>query len=178
MHLLSGRPAAGRCWKRGRTRMRVAMLVCAAVTGFGACLAQASTPAAVDVAVGRRACATMATRIDNEAGSGPVLLRSYDGASGSGPADEPSQQTVAYTYDNALAVIALLACDKPRQAQRIGAALRASALGGPRLRNAYRAGITADTPLANGWWDAVGKHWAEDPQQQGTATGNVAWAAL
>ena len=126
----------------------------------------------------QRACAAIAARVDGLAGSGPVLLLSYESASGSGQPDEPSQQTAAYTYDNALAAIALLACGKARQAQRIGAALRLAALGGTRLRNAYRAGTVAEAPLANGWWDAQGKHWAEDPQQQGTATGNVAWAAL
>ncbi|HET7064029.1 MAG TPA: hypothetical protein VFI49_07095, partial [Rudaea sp.] len=120
----------------------------------------------------------MAARVDALTGTGPVLLLSYDGASGSGHSDEPSEQTVAYTYDNALATIALLACGSDRQAQRIGAALRLAALGGARLRNAYRAGAVAEAPLANGWWDNQGKHWAEDPQQQGTATGNVAWVAL
>ena len=29
-----------------------------------------------------------------------------------------------------------------------------------------------------GWWDAKQKMWAEDAYQDGTATGNVAWAAL
>lgn len=145
--------------------------------GFGVADAVAAdTVSAADAA--NRACAAMAARVDDDSGAGPVLLRSYDGAGGSGPPDEPPQQSAAYTYDNALAVIALLACDKPRQAQRIGSALRLAARTGPRLRNAYRAGSVADAPLANGWWDVQGNHWAEDPQQQGTATGNVAWAAL
>ena len=157
----------------------LAALTCAALMNVGFCIASAAaadTVLAADVAT--RACAAMTARVDGESASGPVLLRSYDGAAGSGPPDEASQQTAAYTYDNALAVIALLACDKPRQAQRIGSALRLAARTGPRLRNAYRAGIVADAPLANGWWDVQGNHWAEDPQQQGTATGNVAWAAL
>ena len=29
-----------------------------------------------------------------------------------------------------------------------------------------------------GWWDETQKIWAEDPAQDGTSTGNVAWAAL
>lgn len=128
--------------------------------------------------IAQRACRSMAERVDGGAGSRPVLLRSYDAAGGAAPPDEPSQRTAAYTYDNSLAAMALLACGKSRQALRVGAALRLAALGGARLRNAYRAGAVADSPLANGWWDAKGNHWAEDSQQQGTATGNVAWAAL
>jgi hypothetical protein len=153
-------------------------IVCVTVIGAIACAAHAlgSPLPAADVA--QRACAAMTARVDALAGTGPVLLLSYESVSGSGQSDEPSGQTAAYTYDNALATIALLACGSDRQAQRIGAGLRLAALGGTRLRNAYRAGAVADAPLANGWWDTKGNHWAEDPQQQGTATGNVAWAGL
>ncbi len=153
-------------------------IVCGTVIGAIACVTHASGAPLPAADVAQRACAAMTARVDSVAGTGPVLLLSYESASTSGQSDEPSQQTVAYTYDNALATIALLACGSDRQAQRIGAALRLAALAGARLRNAYRAGAVADEPLANGWWDAQGKHWAEDPQQQGTATGNVAWAAL
>jgi rhamnogalacturonyl hydrolase YesR len=154
------------------------MLICAAAAALAAAVAQASTPAASDSDVARRACAAIVARVDDQGGSAPVLLRSYDSTAGSGSIEEPSQKTTAYVYDNALAVIALLSCDRPRQARRIGAALRLAALDGARLRNAYRAGPVTGAPLANGWWDAKGNHWAEDPQQQGTATGNVAWAAI
>jgi len=156
---------------------RRVMLICAAAAALAGGVAQASNPAAAggDAA---RACVAISGRVDGQSGSAPVLLRSYDSTAGSEAAEEPSQKTAAYSYDNALAVIALLACDRPRQAQRIGASLRLAALEGARLRNAYRAGPVAGAPLANGWWDAKGNHWAEDPQQQGTATGNVAWVAL
>jgi hypothetical protein len=99
----------------------------------------------------------MSARVDDEAGSGPVLLRSYDSTTGGGVADEPSQQTAAYTYDNALAAIALLACGKSHQALRVGAALRLAATAGGRLRNAYRAGPV----LAPGQRlvDPKGNHW-------------------
>ncbi|HSE13603.1 MAG TPA: hypothetical protein VLB69_13315 [Rudaea sp.] len=158
---------------------RPAALMCSIAMNIGACVAHAAAADTVTHSdVANRTCAAMAARVDGESAAGPVLLRSYDGADGSGPPAEPSQQSAAYIYDNALAVIALLACDKPRQALRIGSALRLAAHSGPRLRNAYRAGSVGAAPLANGWWDAQGNHWAEDSQQQGTATGNVAWAAL
>lgn len=131
--------------------------------------------------VADRGCAALASRVDGEAGGGPLFLRSFDGAEGSGPAVNPALATAAFTYDNALAAIALVACDRLPQARRIGEALlaatlhdRAGAAQG-RLRNAYRAGPQAETPLPNGWWD---RQWLEDDYQLGTATGNVAWAAL
>ncbi len=153
-------------------------IVCGNAIGAIACAAQALGSPLPVADIAQRACAAMTARVDALAGTGPVLLLSYEGASGSGQSNDPSEQTVAYSYDNALATIALLACGSDRQAKRIGSALRLAALGAARLRNAYRAGAVAEAPLANGWWDTKGKHWAEDPQQQGTATGNVAWAGL
>jgi hypothetical protein len=131
-----------------------------------------------------RACATLAARVDAIPGDGAVLLRSWDGAVGSGPRAEPALAGAAFTYDNALAVIALTACGRRGQATRVGAALLAAATAdrlGPagRLRNAYRAGSQAERPIPpNGWWDGAAGRWAEDPTQVGTATGNVAWAGL
>lgn len=133
--------------------------------------------AAGDVAA--KGCAVLAGRVDAIAGTGPVFLRSFDQAG-----DEPALAGAAFTYDNALAVHALLACGKVSQARRIGEALLAAATGdraGPvdgRLRNAYRAGPQDGPPQPNGWWDAKANLWAEDPAQVGTATGNAAWAGL
>ncbi|HSV30235.1 MAG TPA: hypothetical protein VLL76_11785 [Candidatus Omnitrophota bacterium] len=122
-------------------------------------------------------CDVLAARVDALPGEGAALLRSYDDW------PEPALATAAFTYDNALAAIALVACDRPRQARRIGEALllaavndRAGAEG--RLRNAYRAGPQPDVPPPNGWWDAARGQWVEDAYQVGTATGNVAWAGL
>jgi len=128
--------------------------------------------------VSERSCAALATRVDAIAGSAPIFLRSYDHEHGSGEPAEPALRTAAFTYDNALAVIALLACERKAQALRIGEALRIAATGDARLRNVYRAGAVADKPLPNGWWDARENRWVEDAYQDGTATGNVAWAAL
>lgn len=96
----------------------------------------------------------------------------------------PSLASTAFTYDNAAAAIALIACDDLTDALKIGRALsRASrqdrAFHDGRIRNAYRAGpVGDDTPLLPGWWDAARNIWAEDSFQDGSYTGNVAWAAL
>ncbi|WP_119678670.1 hypothetical protein [Indioceanicola profundi] len=137
---------------------------------------------AQDLAAGT--CSALAARVDEIPGSAPVFLRSYDGASGQGPETEPALQNAAFTYDNALAAIALTACGRHEQALRIGEALLSAArldrLGpAGRLRNAYRAGPQAERPIPPmGWWDPAQNRWLEDAYQVGTATGNVAWAAL
>ena len=127
--------------------------------------------------VARRSCAALTARVDAIAGSAPVFLRSYDAVRDADP-DEPPLRTAAFSYDNALAVIALLGCDQRAQALRVGEALRIAALSGKRLRNVYRAGAVGTEVLPNGWWDARKGRWFEDAYQQGTATGNVAWVAL
>jgi hypothetical protein len=130
-------------------------------------------------------CNTMASRVDALPGTGPVLLRSYDSQRGQGAPDLPPIHLAAFTYDNALAVIALLACNRQPQAERIGEALRLAAMNDTRLRDAYRAGAVAgDKPLSNGWWDVRQKHWIDAAHdysgayQDGTSSGNVAWTAL
>jgi len=127
--------------------------------------------------VARRSCAALTARVDAVAGAAPVLLRSYDSVRDADP-DEPPLRTAAFSYDNALAVIALLGCDQRAQALRVGEALRMAALSGTRLRNVYRAGAIGKEVLPNGWWDAKKGRWFEDAYQQGSATGNVAWVAL
>jgi len=141
-------------------------------------IASGGAPGHVAAEVSAQGCKAMADRVDAIAGDAPVLLRSYDGAQGSGEIDTPALRTAAFTYDNALAVIALLACERRVEALRIGAALERAAMHDTRLRNTYRAGAVADKVLPNGWWDATQNRWVEDAYQSGTATGNVAWAAL
>lgn len=118
-------------------------------------------------------------------GNAPVLLRSYDSRRGQGAPTLPPLHSAAFTYDNALAVIALLACGRQPQAERIGEALRLAAMNDTRLRDAYRAGIVeGDKPLPNGWWDAQRKRWVDAAQQysgayqDGSSCGNIAWVAL
>lgn len=144
-----------------------------------------SVPGIIPTAAAADGCAVLARRVDDISTRRPVFLRSYDGPDGKGgPAFEPPLRESAFTYDNALAAIALVACGRPDQANRIGEALLAAATGdraGPngRLRNAYRAGALKEVPpLPPGWWDKGANQWVEDAYQVGTATGNVAWAAL
>lgn len=134
--------------------------------------------ASTQSAVAETACGAISRRVEAVAGAVPLFLRSYDHERGVGEPEAPALRTAAFTYDNALAVIALLACDKPAQAMRIGEALRLAATTDTRLRNTYRAGAVTDKPLPNGWWDAKQNRWVEDEYQQGSATGNVAWAGL
>lgn len=92
--------------------------------------------------------------------------------------------TTAFTYDNALAAIALIACGDVQDAKIIGNALSRAAgsdrtFTDGRVRNAYRPGpLDKDPPKLPGWWDTKANIWAEDPAQDGTSSGNVAWAAL
>lgn len=142
----------------------------------GAALVGAGTAAAAPAA--DRGCAVLAGRLDAVPGGGPAFLGSFDDAA------DPALRTAAFTYDNALAAIALVACGDVPRAQRIGEALVLAAIAdragqdGGRLRNAYRAGAQTAPPPPNGWWDTARGQWLEDDYQVGTATGNVAWAAL
>jgi len=148
-------------------------LVLALMTLLSLAPARAEMPA-----LAAASCAALSQRVDAIAGSGPAFLRSWDGRGGSGPAEEAALVGAAFTYDNSLAVMALLACGRDAQAKRIGEALLAASAAEP-IRNAYRAGPQAETPPPpNGWWSVAEGRWAEDPYQVGSATGNVAWAGL
>jgi hypothetical protein len=144
---------------------------------FCASICQAATCAAgskPSQPVAQRACNAIAEQVGAPVGP-PKFLRSYELENRD---SEPALQSAAFTYDNALAIIALVACDKLPQALRLGEALREAALADPRLRNAYRAGPVKGKVLPNGWWDGKSSRWLEDPYQMGTSTGNVAWAGL
>jgi hypothetical protein len=133
--------------------------------------------------VANRACSALSSRVAAVSGDGPVFLRSYDAGSGEGPNSEPALNG-AFTYDNALAVIALRACGDLAAARRVGDALMLAAdedRSGEegRLRNAYRPGPAGETPVPPmGWWSDAEQRWNEDPYQVSSATGNLAWAAL
>ena len=142
-----------------------------------------ATPLAEDFA--RELCTALAKAVDSRsAGTQEVFVASYF----PGPAERevpPALRSTAFTYDNALAAIALVACGDPNRAGRIGAAFlhaldKDRTFRDGRVRNAYRAGtvLTADAALLPGWWDAAAGHWAEDPYQDGSSTGNVAWVTL
>lgn len=136
-------------------------------------------------AIARAGCNAIAARVDAYPGNTPVLLRSYDNQSGQGAPSLLPIRSAAFVYDNALAVIALLACHRPPQAERVGEALRLAAINDTRLHDVYRAGVVeGDKPLPNGWWESSQRHWVNavdqyaGAYQDGTSSGNVAWTAL
>lgn len=177
-----GKPRHGRL---GMIAMGLALAACVPAAAMPAWSGGIATAAARDESLANAACRAIAGRVDATPGNGPVLLRSYDSRRGQGAPDLPPLHSAAFTYDNALAVIALLACGQRPQAARIGEALRLAAMNGTRLRDAYRAcAVGSDGPQPNGWWDARRKRWIDaahdyaSAYQDGTSCGNVAWAAL
>ncbi|MFJ3484304.1 hypothetical protein ACIPL1_13125 [Pseudomonas sp. NPDC090202] len=115
---------------------------------------------------------------------GPVLLASYPPLKGK-TTDIIALRGVAFTYDNALASIALYGCGKPQAAGRIADALAYATEHDPdyddgRLRNAYAAGAvkTSGAIVLPGYWSRERNAWNQDAYQVGSATGNQAWAAL
>jgi hypothetical protein len=146
---------------------------------------QAGSAAAAENAPARqvatRACASLLGRVEANPSAGPVFLQSYDPAP---PGGEGPILPGAYTYDNALAVIALVACGHRDAALRIADALLAASeadRGGAagRIRNAYRPGTVTERPVPPmGWWSDEEGRWVEDPYHVGSASGNVAWTAL
>src|SRR5260221_5016197 len=131
-----------------------------------------------------RYCAPLAAAVTSQAaGANAVFVRSYE--HGENETSLPAGlASTAFVYDNALAVIARVACGNVTSATTIGNALSLAvrndrSFSDGRVRNAYRPGPVGDgAPALPGWWDDKQKIWAEDPAQDGTSTGNVAWAAL
>ena len=105
----------------------------------------------------------------------PVLLPSFE----PGPHEDalpPFVAGAAHVYDNALAVIALLACDETAAALLIADALSLAAGDGGRLANAYMAGSARGAPVPLGAMTDGG--WHVDAYAAGLTTGNAAWVAL
>ncbi|MFT8243149.1 hypothetical protein [Roseomonas sp. BN140053] len=155
---------------------RRALLLAAAVPALPR-PAAAATPDAATLLAPIRAAA--------DALGGPGLLRSFvpDGDE----AFDRSHAEVAYTYDNAVAGLALLAGGDRPAAARLAEGLRLAQgqdrhWTDGRLRNAYAAGrLFAEAPRSArppGWWDAVRGTWIEDGYAAGSATGPVAFAIL
>jgi hypothetical protein len=97
---------------------------------------------------------------------------------------EAALHAAAFTYDNALVVLALTGCERPDLARRIATALLYAQehdryWHDGRLRNGYAAGelVSGTAPLA-GWWDTERGRWLEDGYQAGSDTGNQAFALL
>ena len=143
----------------------------------GTAVAYAQAPVAQTQASATGACGYLA-RAMAMLPAGAVLLASY-------PSERRGALSkVAFTYDNAVAAIALVGCGQVAQAVRIGDALLL-ALDNDRywhdgrLRNGYAAGAIGAGPLRlAGWWDAKAQRWLEDAYQAGSDSGNMAWAML
>ncbi|MBW9061048.1 hypothetical protein EN837_00510 [bacterium M00.F.Ca.ET.194.01.1.1] len=130
-----------------------------------------------------RLCAGLAGKMDGS--PAPFVFRSFEPAP-DGKALDPALSNTGFTYDNALASIALFACGKDAEATRVADALllavnRDRRYSDGRLRNAYRSGPVVsktEVMLLPGFWNAASNAWVEDGYQVGSATGNLAWAAL
>ncbi|MBE1160445.1 hypothetical protein IGX34_08585 [Dyella sp. 7MK23] len=151
--------------------------------GLACMLATASAADAPREQLATSSCAALHAAAIAIPGDGPMLLPSYPSLQGQDDANR-ALENVAFVYDNALAGMALTACGEPAQARRIADALLLAAAHDPgfkdgRLRNAYRSdAIEGDKIQLPGYWQSRGNYWSQDPYQVGTATGNVAWAAL
>ncbi|MDD2889486.1 MAG: T9SS type A sorting domain-containing protein [bacterium] len=92
----------------------------------------------------------------------------------------------AYTYDNALAMLAFIAQDSLKRAKLIGDAFKYGQehdrfFHDGRLRNAYRTGdISEHNSEARlpGWWNDTLSKECEDSYQVGTYTGDMAWVII
>jgi hypothetical protein len=118
----------------------------------------------------------LAAHLDKIPGNA-AFINSYD-------SPEIHQAAVAYTYDQALTIMAFLAEKDVERARRIADAMVfAQALDRTyhdgRLRNANAAGPVEAKPVKlPGYWDNAQQTWIEDSYQDGSATGNNAWAGL
>src|ERR1700694_2094569 len=120
-----------------------------------------------------RYCAPLADAVTSQAaGAKAVFVRSYEHGEDETrlPAGLASS---AFVYDNALAVIALVACGNVTGATTIGNALSLAArhdrtFTDGRVRNAYRAGPVAGegAPALPGWWDGKQNIWAERSEER------------
>lgn len=115
--------------------------------------------------------------------AGPVLVASYPPLDGH-PAPILALRGVAFTYDNALASIALFACGKAESARRIADALTFATRHDPeyqdgRLRNAYAAGAVGSPSMKlPGYWSVERNAWNQDAYQVSSATAIKAALAL
>ena len=103
-------------------------------------------------------------------------------------------RNVAFTYDNAITLLALLAAGETEAAKLIADAFVYAQnndrfYDDGRLRNAYQGGDLVTFPgwtpngrsgtvRLPGWSDRTTGQWLEDPFQVGTHTGNMAWVVL
>ncbi len=126
----------------------------------------------------------------------PRFILSYETINSNNPCDTVLRST-AFTYDNALAMLAFMARGTEedwRRAQLIADAFLYAQkhdreFNDGRLRNAYQAGDlhlpsgwlggkTAFTTRLCGWWDCHKQTYVEDQEQVGSDAGNMAWVMI
>jgi hypothetical protein len=117
-------------------------------------------------------CAALAKQVQPD---GAAFVVSYPAAS------DKALKNVAFLYDNAAAMLALIGCGDLKHARQIGDAILAAQAQDRfwkdgRLRNGYLAGPVKNPAQLGGWQD--GSRWVEDGYQAGSDTGNQAWAML
>lgn len=111
----------------------------------------------------------------------PVMLRSYD-------TDNIYIQNAAYSYDNALALMAFISEDRQTEAKQLADAfvyaVNNDRSGNKRVRNAYASGDISSDPgwesgaRLPGWYDNEKGEWLEDRYQVGSNVGNTSYVAL
>lgn len=115
------------------------------------------------------------------AANAPVMLRSYD-------TDNIYIRNAAFSYDNALALMAFLSEGRKSEAKQLADAfvyaVNNDRSGRKRVRNAYASGDIAAEPgwdsgaKLPGWYDNEQGEWYEDRYQVGSNTGNTSYVAL
>jgi hypothetical protein len=134
-------------------------------------------PQASAIAEQPSACTYLSSLIDARSNS-PAFLPSYP------TAQVKALKGTAFLYDNAVAAIALVACNESQRATRIGDAIVAAQSRDRywrdgRLRNAYLAGpVGKGAVRLPGYWDGKSERWVEDAYGVGSDSGNMAWAIL
>ena len=123
----------------------------------------------------------------------PRFLVSYQTRQSADDFDTVLRNT-AYSYDNAIALLAFLADGQADRARLIADALVYAQqhdryFNDGRIRNAYQGGDLTLPPgwcprgktgvaRLPGWWDEVQSKWLEDGNAVGTSAGNMAWSML
>jgi hypothetical protein len=125
--------------------------------------------------------------VTSRAAGSPTFLRSYDTMPHIVP-DQVYIQNAAFSYDNALAAMALLSAGQPDDARRIldafVYAIQNDRYQPGRVRNAYVPGDVRPFPAWDsgarlpGWYDNDQKAYFEDQYQVGSNTGNTSYVAL
>ena len=115
------------------------------------------------------------------AAAAPVMIRSYD-------TDNIYIQNAAFSYDNALALMAFISEDMRTEAEQLADAfvyaVRNDRSGNKRIRNAYASGDISAYPgwgsgaRLPGWYDSGKSEWFEDRYQAGSNAGNTSYVAL